>query len=452
MANNCSLFDLSLVSLSAIPNVLADELDTRNPTLESLNNSDADRSDVQVHLNKDNLLSEIFVNKFTKADETASNQNSKLWWSDILNSKKLKEYKTQWKRLAFDGMAREQEVNSIQCLYKQTAYFKTHVTNNKNNYDALMGTVIQVPGEFSFWMPGVALVASYLAEKNNIDGLYVCKTLEAFVSRLKEISLSDSDQRCAFVIGLFMSGGKKQGVFGHDPNYPQHKATVCVEKKQGSLTIALLDAQPLAEVNKDINPDHLTDRLWSGYDQYNKFNDQELAFRAILKACSDVKGDIRFLHSQVERQIGYGCVAFALHDAICYLRDPDFFKKILCAKEVVELKNGRQIEIITQLPPEFMIGTQSSQLLEQYIREVPQKILDQPIRGKKKPKTLQNCLDDNQVTVLVQGNPKIQNHFITKKTFKHFHFVTESLNILSLSKIQEIVDKTLLTKDESKDE
>jgi hypothetical protein len=107
------------------------------------------------------------------------------------------------------------------------------------------------------WMPGVALVASYLTEKKGVTGLYVCDSLEALSTQIEKISQSDSDQRCAFVVGTFQSGFRQQ-LRGFEPNFPQHKVTVCVEKKGGQLTIALLDAEPTPSVNQNISPDHLS--------------------------------------------------------------------------------------------------------------------------------------------------------------------------------------------------
>lgn len=267
--------------------------------------------------------------------------------------------------------------------------------------------------------------------------------MESLSTQINQINLNPENQRYAFVVGLFPSGFKNHFPIGFEPNFPQHKVTVCVEKKDGQLTIVLLDAQPEPGLNKDILPENLTDDLWSGYNQWNKFNCQELVFRAILNACRNSKCQARLLHSQVLREKHYGCEVFALQDALAYLQDPDFFSRIGCSKEkTIKIDHQYEIEVITTLPPEYMIGTQSFEIIKAYKEDGGQ--FDKVLPGKKK--TLQNYLDASFVEVLDgNGKKKIQNHYMTKKSFKYLNFALIALKNLNQSKIKQIINKVLVS-------
>lgn len=329
------------------------------------------------------------------------------WWLKINKSKKLIEFKKNWKNLTTSLKRCHAESKHLQSRCKQYFYAAHDLSGS---YKTPLGTVHSVPNNFSMWMPGVAFIASYLAAKKNINGLFVCQTLEAFSTQIKEIALSDADQRSAFIVGTFQSGFYNQFPPDFKPNFPQHKATVCVEKKAGQLTIALLESMPLEGTNNKIDSAHLTNHLWNGYRQWDKFNNVELVFRAIIKACQYTNCDARLLCSQVLRQKGSGCETFALSDAISYLRDSDFFNKITCSKEVEKLSSRYQVEYMTQLPPEFMLGVQSDKLLQDYMKTID---LDQPLIQKKK--TFQKYFDANKVEIKRDAKLKLQNHYITKK-------------------------------------
>ena len=369
------------------------------------------------------------------------------WWSDILKSKKLTDHKAKWKTIAADEIDREIAILSLYTRFKRTAYYSEPLVDGR--YSTAMGKVYDGPGNFGFYMPGVALLASFLSEKKQIKGLYVCQTLEALITRLQEISVCDHDERCAFVVGSFQSGFKKRlpEDFVATPNFPQHKALVALEKRGGQVSVVLLDSQPTPGYNQDINPDKLTDDLWSGYDEAGRFNGQELVFRAIWKvfrdAKSDAKNSVRLLHSQVVRQVTYGCTVFALQAGIAFLRDQNFFDRIGCAQNVVKLGEDVHIEIITKLPPEYLLGTQSMSQIEKYRSLVTQSVFDEPIFGKKKQKSLQAYLDENCVAVLEEDKTKEQNHYMTKKFFKYIHFIVAACEQLPIAKVQEIVAKTI---------
>jgi hypothetical protein len=363
-----------------------------------------------------------------------------IWQSKIRESFLLNEFQRNWKNWVVSEKQCAQESRKLQTLYQNSCYHTKQI--NLNSYDAPLGAIYGVPNNFSMWMPGVALIASHLTEKKNIEGLFVCQTLEAFSTRLIEIAESNENQRCAFIIGTLQPGFNH--IYGFERNFPQHKVTVCVEKKEGELTIVLLDSEPIPHLNQIIDPKNLSDDIWKDFDEFNKFNNQELAFRAILKACRQTKTPTRLLHSQVLREKAYGCEVFALQDALSYLRDPDFFKRITCSEEIVKIDQQYQIEIITQLPPEYMIGLQSFKLLKDYKLKVGQSVFDQPIVGKKK--TFQNYLDENLLPVTIGDKQKSQNHYITKKSFKFLTILIEYLNNLKPDEFKQVVGKTLVTK------
>lgn len=362
------------------------------------------------------------------------------WWTKITQTKEFDDFKKNWKNLTRSQAARREEAEKLKSLYKPTVYTGTD-PKNQSLYQAPLGIVHNVPGNFGMWMSGVALVANYLTQKKKVEGLYVCETLESLSSRLNEIHLNPANQRYAFVVGTFSSGCRQYASFGFEPNFPQHKVTVCVEKKDGQLTIALLDAQPEPGF-QEISPENLVGELWDGYDQRYRFNHQELVFRAICIACRNSKCKARLLHSQVLRERIYGCVAFALQDGLAFLRDPDFFDRITCSKEkTVKIDQNYEIEVITGLPAEYMIGVQSSTLIDEYRKKGGQ--FDQVLVGKKK--TLQNYLDTYVVGVVdYNGVENKQNHYITKKSFEYLNLAVLSLRSLKPAEIEKILNRTLI--------
>lgn len=355
------------------------------------------------------------------------------WWSKVTETQDFIRFKKNWKKLAKSPAAREAVAAKLCTSY----YSKHRPSKDPSNYHAPLGTIYNIPRNFSLWMPGVALVAAYLKEKKKIEGLFVCETLEALSTKVHEIGQNPADQRVAFVVGAFSSGLKKLVSFGFEPNFPQHKVAVLVEKKEGKLSIALMDSQPVEE-NKTIDPKNLDQEIWSGYGERGRFNAQELVMRAILKGCRDSKIETRLLHSQALIQVSGGCETFALKNCLSFLRDPHFFNNITCSKtKTVAVDPQYKIEVIEQLPPEYMIGAQSTQILDSYKRNGGQ--FHQAFPGKKK--TLQNYLDTHLITT---SNKKVQNHYITKKSFKYLKFATLSLEKLKASEIKSIISRTLV--------
>ena len=358
--------------------------------------------------------------------------------SQILPSQATIEFESLWKNIVVSSKKCAEEAKRIKNAFAQSSYMAHFKSSSR--YDEPAGTIYAVPNEFSFWMPGVAFVASYLSEKKNIEGLFVSQSVEAFSTRIKEIALSDLNCRQAFIVGCVQSGI----ALPIKPNFPQHKVAVVVEKNESGLTIALLESMPEPGLNAEVLPEHLKDNLWEGFKRWEDFNNQELVFRAIIKACHQTQCQARLLHSTVLRQRHYGCEVFALKDAIAFLRDPNFFTRITCGKTTTPLDPDYPLEQIIQLPPEFMVGVQSLKRLREYKNQVGEQAFDQPLVGKKR--SLQNTLDKNTLTVGPEVLKKSENHYITKKHFKYLHLLVDALSDLPEEKVKAMIDRTLLTK------
>lgn len=336
------------------------------------------------------------------------------WWKKVAANPDFIQLNKNWKALAKKDV-QEIEATKIKNAYEDRSFICRHPP---------LGNIYNVPGNFNLWMPGVAIVAAHLAKKKNVEGLLVCQSLETLADKIEEIGKNPADQKVALIVGTNSSGP-------HNPhtNFPQHKVTVCVEKKEGKLTIALLDTQPM-EGNKEIDPSKATEEIWSGYRKNPQFNCQELVYRAIYKGLREAQTEARLLHSQVHVQNSFGCVAFALKNGISFLRRSDFFDQI-------SVDSSHPIEVIKQLPPEFMRGAQSTQILNRYKMEGGR--FDQPFPGTKK--TLQMSLDKH---LILGSNQKLQNHYITKKSFKYLKFAAIALDKFKAKEIEAIVSKTLL--------
>lgn len=393
------------------------------------------------NLHQDDPVSNCILDRFVTTlynfgqalNERINNIVGKSWWSNILNTPNLKNFKANWKILAHDKIKLEETVKDIQTRYEKTTYAYQSIYGSQSEfvYDEPLGYVYGIPYTFSTWMPGIALLASYLSEKKQLKGLYVCATLPAFSHKLKEISESPANCRCAFIVPCCNPG------FPID--FPQHKTTICVEKEHGRLSIALLEPI-ISPSNLEIDPTKLSTNLWEGNDTADGFISKELIFRAIMNACRNTPCQTRFTHSQVPREKHYGCETFALRDSIAFLRDKTFFQRIVCSKDIVHLDSRHTLEAIILLPPEYMIGTQSAKTLQAYKQQIPASLFHQRIPGKRKAKSLQQYLDQHRIVVA----GKEQNHYMTKKCFKYLLFVIEALETLPKTKVQALINKSLI--------
>lgn len=335
------------------------------------------------------------------------------WWTNVTESIEYKAFKQNWKALA-DSRYAVKTASQLKKAYRRSSVDKT---------DPHFGPVLNVPAEFSFWMKGVAFMASYLEAKKNVQGIFVCRDLTAIHAKIEEIHKNPSDQKVALIVGL-----------SNDyPQYPQHKASILIEKRAGNITIAVLDPMP-ENHNKEINPDNILSGLERVGD-YSPYNSKEMIFRQVYRACKNNKIPAKFFDSAVRRELHGGCAIFALQDALAFQRDPNFFEKLHVSEEIV-IDSEYKINVIDLLPPEVLVGTQSISALKSY--EKAGVDFKTPLIGRKKP--LKEYLETH--TVIVDGKP--QNHYITKKFFSYMKFLVQSLETIPESEIDQIANRCLL--------
>jgi hypothetical protein len=301
----------------------------------------------------------------------------------------------------------------------------------------LMGRVLWVPNEYSFHMPGLALVASYRAEKKGLKGLYVCEHVQAFSDKMKEIAEESEDGRYAFVLPVLPSGIQRRFPELCE-DYPQHKVAVCVEKKGGELKVAIMDPQPQEE-SLSINPDHLVtsgDDPWEGFEREGAFTSHELVMRALKGATQTCKPHVYI--AMTKRESSFGCAVFALSDAETFLEDADFFSRIQGSEDEEEVA-GIGYRYIDILPPEYMVGTQSLTRLADYERSSPG-ISQQRFETKKK-----NLEDYASKYHRMCGGREL-NQYIMWKVFLYSHLVNKALSELSPEAVQKKVQSCLLSK------
>lgn len=288
------------------------------------------------------------------------------------------------------------------------------------------GKVLYIPGSYNLWMPGVAVAAHYLSDKNHIKGLYACQTLEAFHRKLQEIIDDPLDQRCAFILPSFSA---RQPL---EPNTAQHKVTVCIEKKGSELHLALLDAMPL----DNFNPSHceIKENFWEKSDE-GSYNVHELIFRVILKTSFDGIKSKNFYTSIQRREMSYGCESFALRDGLEFLQDQNFFKHIQPNPQHIDLKNGSKLQFIQALPLPFLRGVQSVNLLEHYQEQYPHLYEREDLK-----KSLAQLTQD--YIIKINGNK--QNHYMTWKSYKYNHLVIQAFKRLSSDQLTKIFRETLI--------
>ena len=337
------------------------------------------------------------------------------WWTNVTESEEYKSFKHNWKSLT-DSKQAVKTARELKSTYQESSVDKS---------EPYLGTVFAVPGTFSFWMKGVAFLASYLESKKNIKGIFVCRNLSEIKSKIEEIHNNPSDQKAALIVGLSVEY----------PQYPQHKASIVIEKKAGQITIAVLDSQPEEKYgNKDIDPVNILSSV-EKVKEYSPYSSKEMIYRQIYRACRKSKIPARFLDSVVRRELHGGCTIFALQDAVAFLRDPNFFDKINLSNEIV-IDSDYKIEQIDQLPAEFLVGTQSISALKSY--EKAGADFNTPLMGRKK--SLMEYLDDH--TVVVEGKP--QNHYITKKFFAYIRFLVQSLETMPEDEVNQVASRCLI--------
>lgn len=335
------------------------------------------------------------------------------WWTNVTESDEYKSFKRNWNVLSDSNQATEKAAE-LKKAYQETKADKT---------EPYFGTVYNVPSNFSFYMKGIAFIASYLQSKKNIQGLFVCRGMQGVHDKIEELHQNPADQKMALIVG------DSEKI----PSYPQHKVAILLEKKAGIITIALLDPMPEGH-NRDIEPDNIlsSNEHIMGYSLYNS---KERVFRQIYRTCMKSGIEARFLDSIVRRETHGGCAIFALQDAVAFLRDPSFFEKVHVSKEVRIEKNFK-IEHIDTLPVECLIGTQSISIMQSH--KVKGINFDSTLIARKK--TGNQYLADHKIVV----NNKAQNHYITKKFFNYMKFIIQSLETMDEEDVNHIANRCLI--------
>lgn len=320
----------------------------------------------------------------------------------------------------------EMKADPKKFIEEETAKVKKEFcsVNPTSNKHKLFGKVFSHPNEFGLWMQGVAVAAAYLIEKHHLpkERLYVCQNLKALRKKVSEIATLSQEGRYALIVPYNggLSNNFSQANFPID--YPQHKVAICIEKRNNELNIAVLDSQPIGS-HATINPHHLN----------HPQTVAEALFGQILRADF---GDCnpKFFLSKVIREYHYGCAFFALEDCISFLKmESDFFSNIRHQK-AIRLPGNIEIDAINQLPPEFMTGTQSMNLINKFINNNP--LANIPFSGRTE-KSLSKSLDKYSATI----NGKVQNHRITWKFYKNMHRVMNAMRFLSPEEINAFISR-----------
>lgn len=282
----------------------------------------------------------------------------------------------------------------------------------------------------SFTMQGLSIIASYLKQKHKVENLFVCDSLEAFQDQLKIIADSPNDMRASFVIPL-------KGMGKHYYYVPanQHKATICVEKKDEKLKIIYLDGQPAPVMN---------DLLKKSASELKGLNDGGFATPIFwcIDQC-DLKGDVELFQSTVKREYGaYGCETIALRDAVDFLKSPDFFDKIKCKAE----PSIPEIAEVDFLPSRFMKTTQSRTALKQYMKDYPEEAKAPIETARSGTKTLKKSLKSNTETGYdKEGFRKRQNHYVSFRSYKYHAMGLEAMNSMTTDQLKEVIADTFIS-------
>ncbi len=306
--------------------------------------------------------------------------------NNILSDDSLKNFKKNF-RLLTDSKS------GVDAAYHN---YKSEFLQEKHNY---LG--INKPNTFSNryntqTIPGLAIMATRVMQKNNFKGLFVCANHQAIANKLNEINKDPKDQRCALIIS--------HDAFGDE--VPNHKISICIEKKDGFLHVFFLDSL-------GVHSTTFYNKIEKMLQQLNNQNYQ-------LTSCN------------FSREKGvYGCEIFALQDSKSFLQDSDFIHKIV-------IKNQKGKFVIVALPPPFMLPTQDIPLLRSYVKDRPSRA---DITFPETKKTLRTSASKH----MSKKTGTIRNEYISRKTIKHMHFITSCLKTLPKEQIQAITKQSLLT-------
>lgn len=271
-------------------------------------------------------------------------------------------------------------------------------------------------------IPGIALVAAYLQQKNNVQNLYVCESTKAFKEKLGEIIKTDGNLRAALIVPVN---------FGEEQTY---KMGIGIEKQGPALKIVILNPDPsawktikskiaLTTPNQFENLSAEDEK--EGYPRDRYFDDTRYV-KALLSTLYQAPLNMDNIQiytassSQLEGKKGNGSIA--LRDGIAFLKDRSFFESLKTENTSV---GDKVIKTIQKLP-EAMIKATCPIILRKYLQENP---------------SLLNKIVKKYVHVSLFKNT---NDYSAIKSFKDSLFVLKVLETQNIKQIQEIISKSLV--------
>ncbi|KAF3362501.1 hypothetical protein PHSC3_000974 [Chlamydiales bacterium STE3] len=224
---------------------------------------------------------------------------------------------------------------------------------------------------------GVRLVQKHRLEEQSI---FVCPTLYRLQEELKkieELNASVRTIRKVFIVPTHSTlWGRNQE--GNIPlraeAFAQHIVAVAVEKREGTMHIVLLD--PMV---RDGNEEIRSDNIGLGTDfEGLPFSEGELILSYVVGSGLNEKTTLLY-RSGILREKSNGCWAFALKDALAFLKLPSFFSDFEILQPSIKIRKF-DLRTIASLPVNFMKSAQFS--LAEFERYFQKYALRSNIRSK----------------------------------------------------------------------
>ena len=314
---------------------------------------------------------------------------------EIALSEEIQLRNKNWKTL----LSKEERAEEEKRLMQECQQHDIHLLIGMDGFvNPFTSEIVPVP--LLLDTPGVAMIAAYLTVKKGLSNLFVCTSVEAMLNQVQRIVDKEGDQRCSLILSTM----------GY------HKEALFFEKTEKEIKISWMESIPTKEEGAP-----------GGFCIPVVLLEMAKLYRS--------KGfSVELFYSGVQRlSSDYGCGVFALQDSISFLQDPDFFVRIYSEDAI----DG--VHVLLDLPPEYMIGTQSLQVIENYKTSHLEEIMTHPMPGRRK-----NFEEYLEKYNLLNGEKK-QNHYITKKHFQYMNLVIEAAKILPPDEIQRLIQTTLVT-------
>lgn len=286
----------------------------------------------------------------------------------------------------------------------------------------------------SFNMRGLSLIASELKAKHQLNHLYVCESLEAFQSKLLEISQTEGNLKASLIVPTSALSKSAR----HVPE-SQHKSSVCIEKKDGKLRMMYMDSQP-AYVDEPIVVEKIAKlknlSIHTG-------NASFMVFWAIYHSGIDLS-QVELSRFIDKREHAYfGCETFALKDSVAFLRTKNFFEKIVKRPK----QSGVAIREVIALPADFMKTAQSLTQIEKYVKDYPALANQNLIRREgRSARTLQQAVKlRTKKGYNKQHQPVDQNHYVSTFSVKYHKMLLDSMASLKTKALQNKIDSTFVS-------